>query len=530
MVSVDSWAVILATGVLLVVALLCSRLRVTAAMPSRSRGRVDVRERRSRVCPHIGLSDDPLAHQDSPTEQHRCFLWEQRDRIDVSHQMGFCLSAAHRNCPWLTIVMADRTPTQRLGLACVSKRLESAVSLPQAGGGRLARGLVKGCADLRRLTGLLQRSLTILSFHALRLACHAGKRGRVVLLRVAARTIAAAALGSHTLHRVRQHGREKVGARQAMGSSDEIAERATENGVAEAIHVQRVEAPLLNYSVLQSRGEGNTLNQENMDLLEQGLAAAECGDEDEANRLFSRATELDPDCEAAWSWRARTATSLTELIWCFERALAINPENVRVKSDLISAMERRETEQQRRRYAQPFDMGTDPIAGDSRPPGTSMALPAGRGQAKQSDVRTLHWIAGLTSLFLAVYWLWGALVSTIGPPPLPAAELLARVLPTFSLSDATMYDSFELVPGYNLLDAVPFVVGFLSVFVAGGLFRREQWAPLWGISLAVATVASAVCFVSNSAAVVVGAILCMILAAGIVVGRKEFAAVAGRFD
>ncbi|MGQ9687082.1 MAG: hypothetical protein ACUVT2_12365, partial [Thiobacillaceae bacterium] len=54
-------------------------------------------------CPHLGLEDDAFQKLTEPSPRHRCYLWMQRDRIDLVHQANFCLTRAHAGCPWLSI-------------------------------------------------------------------------------------------------------------------------------------------------------------------------------------------------------------------------------------------------------------------------------------------------------------------------------------------------------------------------------------------------------------------------------------------
>ena len=47
-------------------------------------------------CPHLGSANDPFNHGPSAADDHRCYLYMQRDRIDLLHQKSFCLSTP----PW----------------------------------------------------------------------------------------------------------------------------------------------------------------------------------------------------------------------------------------------------------------------------------------------------------------------------------------------------------------------------------------------------------------------------------------------
>ena len=52
-------------------------------------------------CRHLGLADSAFVQQPAPSDDHRCFLWNQRSRVDLEHQRAFCLTAANGSCPWL---------------------------------------------------------------------------------------------------------------------------------------------------------------------------------------------------------------------------------------------------------------------------------------------------------------------------------------------------------------------------------------------------------------------------------------------
>jgi hypothetical protein len=82
------------------VVILCA-LATIALVALRGRRRPPAHGRRA--CPHLGLAGDPFVHRDQPAEEHRCYVYLQRDRVDLTHQRSFCLSGAYRRCPWLAI-------------------------------------------------------------------------------------------------------------------------------------------------------------------------------------------------------------------------------------------------------------------------------------------------------------------------------------------------------------------------------------------------------------------------------------------
>lgn len=76
------------------------------------------------------------------------------------------------------------------------------------------------------------------------------------------------------------------------------------------------------------------------ELLRQGLAAARVGEREEARRYFTQATELDAGNEEAWLGLSGVVDSLAEKRACFERVLAINPENEEAQAGLARLRKR----------------------------------------------------------------------------------------------------------------------------------------------------------------------------------------------
>ena len=62
-------------------------------------------------------------------------------------------------------------------------------------------------------------------------------------------------------------------------------------------------------------------------LAEQGTRALERGEQERAYELFSRAIELDPANIEAWLGKAMMAEQPTEKRLCFQRVLALDPNN-----------------------------------------------------------------------------------------------------------------------------------------------------------------------------------------------------------
>ncbi len=97
-------------------------------------------------------------------------------------------------------------------------------------------------------------------------------------------------------------------------------------GHVQALDPNDPDAPFLLQGQLQNRldlcepGEGDS-------LVPLGHLLAELGLRDEANRVFVRATELNPQNGDAWVWRAGVAGDLQETIRCLNQALAVQPGN-----------------------------------------------------------------------------------------------------------------------------------------------------------------------------------------------------------
>jgi hypothetical protein len=62
-------------------------------------------------------------------------------------------------------------------------------------------------------------------------------------------------------------------------------------------------------------------------LTQQAIAAAQAGDNDEAEELLRQATELDPESAEAWLWLARVVDDLPDKQTYFQRVLELDPYN-----------------------------------------------------------------------------------------------------------------------------------------------------------------------------------------------------------
>lgn len=71
-----------------------------------------------------------------------------------------------------------------------------------------------------------------------------------------------------------------------------------------------------------------------VDLVQQGLTAARVGDVEDARRLLTEATQQMPDNAEAWLGLAGVVDSLPEKQKCFNKVLALDPENNEAKAGL----------------------------------------------------------------------------------------------------------------------------------------------------------------------------------------------------
>jgi len=76
-------------------------------------------------------------------------------------------------------------------------------------------------------------------------------------------------------------------------------------------------------------------------LVTLGRRLAEAGQWPWAQRLFARATELDPANEEAWMWRAGIANDASETVACLKRVLELNPQNEQAQAGLQWAASKR---------------------------------------------------------------------------------------------------------------------------------------------------------------------------------------------
>ncbi|MBI4504141.1 MAG: hypothetical protein HY691_01280 [Chloroflexi bacterium] len=493
--------------------------------------------RRRRTCPHLGLAGDPFRHVERPSDEHRCYAYLQRDRVDLAHQRAFCLSASYHRCPWLAIrpgrarrwmpahlratalrryhaaAVALGTIALRLRRASAARRHAAVALVGLVGALGLAhlrsagaalrraamasgRGAVHEAARaaaaardaLRVALRLLVTTLRLLALRALRAAgrlgamawatVRAGPRRDRRALRLAPTSAGGALPHSTPVARgtpsPRRSVTRSIGA-PPLPSDTEPASPVALSPRAETGPGREATQPLATpvYTARQAARE--------LDLMERGLAAVEAGREAEAHDLFREAVAANPRSVRAWFWLAKTAPTLDELIVCLEHALALEPANEQVRRNLVWALRRRE--QAREMAAVPADA----LAAIALRP-TLDGRPAAGAELWSGLLGLVRAAGAAAAIMLGAAWFAGGL-----PPELrqawPVGDYgLAALVPTVDLARGPAVAWLDLWPGYSVLSAAPFVLGFLSLFVAAGVLGREDWTRLWGPLLALASV------------------------------------------
>lgn len=72
------------------------------------------------ACKNLGLTWAPEQRREVASPDHRCYLWDQQDLVDLSHQENYCLTERSGICPWRQMRPTGRfwsTVLQRPALA-----------------------------------------------------------------------------------------------------------------------------------------------------------------------------------------------------------------------------------------------------------------------------------------------------------------------------------------------------------------------------------------------------------------------------
>ena len=68
-----------------------------------------------KICPYLGLIDDPNTSTSFPYEGNACYRAKKPTQIALSHQRGYCLSDEHTHCPGYVNGWADGFPKSLQG-------------------------------------------------------------------------------------------------------------------------------------------------------------------------------------------------------------------------------------------------------------------------------------------------------------------------------------------------------------------------------------------------------------------------------
>jgi len=486
------------------------------------------------------MANDPFQRQDSPTEEHRCYLWMQRDRIDLDHQRNYCLSSLYRDCPWVQISLPCRPGDERAwkdGLACTmadnGRRAGTALAAFLMMLAARA-GLLLGCFAIWARTNL-PRAMAWL-WKNLWLAARTAAAGVVA----GSRNLAGARLRPPRQERVPKTqiavlesenfsllmrlGREanRAGRRKeahlcfsraaalepdleeawlwmaATASDPDDAQACLEKALAINPASSKVRTQLLGLSHttkpdVSKQEEAVPAGISAPRLIDEGLKALDAGNEDRAHHLFAAATEADTSSEAAWFWRAKTGTDLDDVISSLERVLELNPDNQKAQASLKWATDRRRMERDRQRMVSP-----SPASRYS--PSYYYAKPEPPPQP------FLLQFGSLAYLVLGILWT-AAVVSPLLDETLAALYRKVTILPSLRLpyqSPSVLDLPHGSVPEFNLFYLAPVSLALLS-FIAMETLGGARRNAFFYLSLASggSTVAAALFVTAQPASLVI---------------------------
>lgn len=505
--AMTSWGLIVAACAAVTIGLVFLRGRVLPNL-----GRRDAFTRPNRpaaTCPHLGLAGDPFKHQAGPLDEHRCYLGRQPDRIDQAHQQGFCLSTAYRRCPWLMVHPAGRRPSvatwaaigrravgrgARAGLAGALQAIRrgglAAGQHGRAGSAALARSLRAGAVLVRRQGAWALPILARAAIRVFRRSAIAGGSALRLGLRLAPRLIGRAfqltgRAGMFALHQLGRLRRARLPRRRIAPAGAPAPVPAIALPVV-AAETARPAAPetvaVVAASLAQPLPVGPDptaiaaarLAAHEADLVERGLQALEARRESEAHDLFRRAAQLNPRSARAWFLIAKTAPTLDDVIEALERAIEIEPESERIRTNLVWALRRREHARE-----QVAEVPTPAADRAPRPSGRTIvsAVPTPRPWLAGA-IGLVRAVAAAAAILIGAAWITSGLPAELLGAWQAAADGLATVVPIVDLAARPDTARFELWPGYDAFLAVPFTLGFLALLVASGLLNREGWTRI----------------------------------------------------
>ncbi|MBI2303764.1 MAG: hypothetical protein HYU86_03340 [Chloroflexi bacterium] len=514
------------------------------------------RETDSTHCPHLGFANDPFNHLSVTSDEHRCYLWMQRDRIDPDHQLQYCLTSNFRLCPWLQIsqpgsIVTNETWRQRLlsalpegsegrGEFLANLALRAAVT-----SGRLALFLAQWArATLPQVTAWISRELYPAATATVRAVAKAIRPVATPRpTKIGQKQKLEEAIPGDDFSLLMRLGREAnlAGRRQEARiffsravAIDANSEEAWLWMAATAEDPQEAQANLQRLITINPEsGRGRTqlgeparivpqrgLGDEEAEtakkvsaplLLKQGIQALDSGDESRAYELFTIATEQDASNEAAWFWRAKTATNLDELATSLERVIELNPDNGKAQANLDWAKDRQSKEAERHRQASMKPMAPTLGTFYSEPP-------------PPHPMPFLMDIGSLAYLFLGLLWL-GPVVLSFLDEDLASLYRQALILPSVrlpGLPSSILGNLGSLIPEFNLYYLAPLFIA-LNCFIAmesSASGRRTVTIYLGLVSLA-SIIATGLFVVGNASTVVLVGIS-LLAAVSALVGRAIY--------
>ncbi|MDP2659167.1 MAG: tetratricopeptide repeat protein [Dehalococcoidia bacterium] len=506
------------------------------------------------ACRHLGLATDPFQHAEGPTEEHRCYLWMQRDLIDQDHQRNYCLSSHHADCPWLQISMPCKSArgggSAGEGLARVledsGRRAGRAIAafsmIVAAQAWVLLRALaVRIWANTPVAMARAWRALAPGAGGALRGIGRGGLRSGNAILQFPGkrRTLSKAKAGpAEDFPMLMRLGRaaNKSGRRKEAhlcfsravaldGASEEAwlwmaataddpaeAQGCLEKALAINPDSGRGRAQLAGLSkpAVPARQNDVEVLEEGISasvLVDQGLKAMDEGNEDRAHHLFAAATDSDRSSETAWFWRAKTATDLAEVITCLRRVLELNPDNQKAQASLRWATDRQRADGDRQRMLNARSQG--PIARTSYTKPEPPPPPA-----------ILH-VASLGYMLLGLLWTAPAVLLLLDDGVASQYRKIGLLpllnLPYWSSSIPGLTEG--LVPEFNLFYAVPVVLAFLCFVAMETLSAPGRINSLYVALVTGASAAAAGFFVARQPALGTLLVLSIVNGGAVLAGR-----------
>ncbi|MDP2659574.1 MAG: hypothetical protein Q8R28_02435 [Dehalococcoidia bacterium] len=465
------------------------------------------------ACRHLGLADNPFEHGDALSDEHRCYLWMQRDRIDLDHQKGYCLSGRYRDCPWLQISLPCQPKLKGIWREAIVGKVASTWPHVRRGFAACATATaataIEGIESLAlwarenlpRAMGWLRRQLPPLARVVAAGVAQGSSRVTSAILRVRrgvdSKTRSPVATESEDFGALMRLGREasRAGHREqahlcfarasSLNPASEDAWLWTAATTEDSREAQACLKTALAINPASGRARTQLADAAQPDarparpgrgavragatapkLVKKGIAALDAGNEDEAHQLFTSATQMDKSNEAAWFWRAKTATDLGVVISCLERVLELNPRNEKAKSNLDWAMERQRANLSRTRV--PADLSSRPV------------LPALYAKGEPAPRPFLLQLSSAAYMCLGVLWVAPAILPALDGS-LTSLYLRIGILPSLQMPyfSSSRLISESPLPEFNILYLVPLTVAAFSLVAMEVVWNGHRTVSLY---------------------------------------------------